>query len=62
MRPAPPEPDTPNDGRKRIYSPLVEPYEPEKLQRRELALFGVCAGAVGSGFVLGLAALVGALT
>jgi len=57
MRPAPPEPDTPNDGRKRAYSPLVEPYEPEKLQRREMALIGV-AGGVAGGLLIGLAQVI----
>lgn len=61
MRPAPPPPDTPNDGRKRAYSPLVEPYEPEKLQRREIALLAAVAGVIGAGLVLVVEAAAGAL-
>ena len=52
MRPDPPAPDTPNAGRTRAYSPLVEPYEPEKLQRRELALIGAVAGFAGAALVV----------
>jgi hypothetical protein len=61
MRPDPPAPDTPNDGRKRKYSPLVEPYEPEKLQRREIALLAGVAGAVGAVLVVGAQVALGAL-
>lgn len=61
MRPAPPAPDTPNDGRKRKYSPLVEPYEPEKLQRREIALIAAVGGGVVAAVLVGAQVVIGLL-
>lgn len=62
MRPKPPAPDTPNEGRARAYNPLVEPYEPEKLQRRDLALVGAVAGAAGSGLATAVYVILGVWT
>lgn len=61
MRPAPPAPDTPNDGRKRAYSPLVEPYEPEKLQRREIALIGAVGGGIVAAVLVAAQVVIGLL-
>ena len=57
MRPPVPPPDTPNEGRQKRYASLVEPYTPEKRQKREHALVGAVAGVVGA--VLMVAAEVG---
>lgn len=42
MRPAPPEPNTPNDGRTRKYRKLVDPGQPKK---RERGVTGLIAAA-----------------
>lgn len=48
MRPAPPEPDTPNVGRRKVFAPLVEPEDAiEKHSRKwQVALVGAGAAAV----------------
>lgn len=46
MRPAPPEPNTPNEGRTQKYRPLVEPDAPKKRERAVTGLIAVSGFAV----------------
>lgn len=51
MRPDPPEPDTPNEGRIRKYRPLVEPEKAIEEHSRKWQ-----AALIGAGLALGLLA------
>lgn len=53
MRPAPPEPDTPNTGRIRKFGPLIEPGRPKKRDR--LAVAGIAAGGFAAAVLLDVA-------
>lgn len=53
MRPAPPEPDTPNTGRSKAYPVLVEPNAPLASKRRErIVVAAAVAGGLGGALLI----------